>query len=591
MTQMTAEELAAWRPEMDTPVWERFPEVTAANAQEVYPGVGDPLSYDVNLVAIEHGTRALAHHMGLTRVLGLDQWQDIAFFAAYYGHVFINISTLRELAKWVPQGDPDAIDEQLFGVKRPAGAPSWRPGWRHRVVRLRTLVRLLPLLRGLRPRLEANNAAVEGYLQKIQAADLASYTDAGLMRELDEAYRRNLVTCEIHSACTFLGGSGSFENLRTFLTRQGFQDVDALIADLCTGLTDVESARPGRELARLAGRIRASEQLRALFSSGDAEAVLAGLRAAAEPDVRSFRREFENFLRTYGYRGVRELGLTTHVWAMRPESVVGLLQSYAQQEGLDPAASLREQVRRRKAATALVEARLGASARRRFRGLLKAAHHGIEGRELAKSQWARSTHAIRLLVLEIARRLHARGTLASADDVFFLRLAELKDAMAGRPHPDLAARIARRRADYERCLAIETDERFSGRPAPRLRQLSAAPAAESEAHAGEVLHGIPVSPGRVTARARVVRELTDDIELQPGEVLVCPFTDAAWTPLFFNAAAVVMDLGGPLSHGATVAREYGLPAVVNVKTGTRRIQDGQQITVDGTRGEVVLHGV
>ena len=73
-------------------------------------------------------------------------------------------------------------------------------------------------------------------------------------------------------------------------------------------------------------------------------------------------------------------------------------------------------------------------------------------------------------------------------------------------------------------------------------------------------------------------------------MLVCPFTDAAWTPLFFNAAAVVMDLGGPLSHGATVAREYGLPAVVNVKTGTRQIRDGQQITVDGARGEVLLHG-
>ena len=197
MTTLSPVELAAWRPEMDTPVWDRFPEVTAANAQEVYPGVGDPLSYDINLVAIEHGTRALAHQMGLTKVLGLDEWQDIAFFAAYYGHVFINISTLRELAKWVPRGDPDAIDEQLFGLKRPEGAPAWKPTWRHQLVRLRTLVKLIPMLRSLRPNLEANNAAVEGYYQKIQAADLSAYSDAELMRELDEAYRRNLVTCEI----------------------------------------------------------------------------------------------------------------------------------------------------------------------------------------------------------------------------------------------------------------------------------------------------------------------------------------------------------------------------------------------------------
>ena len=77
--------------------------------------------------------------------------------------------------------------------------------------------------------------------------------------------------------------------------------------------------------------------------------------------------------------------------------------------------------------------------------------------------------------------------------------------------------------------------------------------------------------------------------VEPGEVLVCPFTDAAWTPLFFDAAAVVMDLGGPLSHGATVAREYGLPAVANVKIGTRLIQDGAEITVDGAAGEVTAH--
>jgi pyruvate,water dikinase len=176
--------------------------------------------------------------------------------------------------------------------------------------------------------------------------------------------------------------------------------------------------------------------------------------------------------------------------------------------------------------------------------------------------------------------------LADPEDVFFLRLLELRDAMAGRPAPDLAARIAARREEWRRCHEIETDERFTGRPVPRRTQQVSVQETTTAPH---VLKGIPVSPGRVTARARVVRELRDDVELAPGEVLVCPFTDAAWTPLFFNAAAVVMDLGGPLSHGSTVAREYGLPAVVNVKVGTRVIRDGQTITVDGSTGEVFLH--
>jgi pyruvate,water dikinase len=81
-----------------------------------------------------------------------------------------------------------------------------------------------------------------------------------------------------------------------------------------------------------------------------------------------------------------------------------------------------------------------------------------------------------------------------------------------------------------------------------------------------------------------------DATIEPGEILVAPVTDAGWTPLFVAAAAVVVDVGGTLSHGSTVAREYGLPAVVNVKHGTRMIRTGQMITVDGTAGIVILDG-
>jgi pyruvate,water dikinase len=580
----TTFDLTGWRPELDTPVWERNPVVTAANAQEVYPGVGDPLSFDVNLIAIDNASRTLADRMGLTHTMGLDEWPHIAFFAAYYGHVFINVSTLRDLMCWVPQGDPDALEEQLFGTTRPPGAPPFKPSPRQRLVRVRTLARLIPIIRGLPRALADNNVSLDRYLRGLQRADLSKLDDGALMEELDRALRRNQVTADLHIANTVLSGS-NFENLRVFLVRNDIADADAVIADLCTGLKNVESAKPGRELARLAARIRNDETLARLFASGDEAAVLNALRAADEPSVRAFREAFDAFLETYGYRGVRELGLSTHVWAMRPQSVVGLLQSYVERgDAIDPDAALREQVRRRERAMAAVEAQLGGRGRRRLHGLVKAAHRGIEGRELSKSQWVRSTHCIRLLVIETGRRLAERGAIADPNAVFFLRLAEVRELMAGRRVPGIAETSDRRREEQRRCADIETDERFTGRPLPRLRR----PETEPEPAGGQELTGIPVSPGRVTAKARVVKELADDIDLEPGEVLVCPFTDAAWTPLFFNAAAVVMDLGGPLSHGSTVAREYGIPAVVNVKTGTRTIRDGQTITVDGTRGVVEL---
>jgi rifampicin phosphotransferase len=150
------------------------------------------------------------------------------------------------------------------------------------------------------------------------------------------------------------------------------------------------------------------------------------------------------------------------------------------------------------------------------------------------------------------------------------------------------ALIARRRQQVSWCEAIELPEWFEGTPAAVWADQQ--PAQQAAPATGEtVLRGIPVSPGRVRGRARVITELDDDATVEQGEILVAPFTDAAWTPLFFTAAGVVVDLGGPLSHGSTVAREYGLPAVVNVKDGTRRIRNGQEITVDGAAGEVILH--
>jgi pyruvate,water dikinase len=405
------------------------------------------------------------------------------------------------------------------------------------------------------------------------------------MATLDLALRCTLRTTEVHIRVTLFSGPG-LERLRAFLAGQGFDDVDALVADLCTGLRDIESAKPGREISRLARDVRAEPELRRLFQD-EPHQILMALRASDARPVQVFRERFERFLRRYGYRGVRELGMATHVWAQRPESVIALIKSYAQRDDTpDADAELREQETRREQRTRVVEGRLTAWNRRRFRGLLRAAHEGIAGRELAKAQWARSTHVVRLLVREAGRRLVARGLIDDVEDTPYLRLADLRAAMAGNPRPDLRDQIAFWKETRAVCERVALPERFTGRPLARWREDVVPDAVSLD---GGALRGIPVSPGRVTAKARVVTELQDDIDLEPGEVLVCPFTDAAWTPLFFNAAAVVMDLGGPLSHGATVAREYGLPAVVNVKVGTRVIRDGQAITVDGTRGEVVIH--
>ena len=102
----------------------------------------------------------------------------------------------------------------------------------------------------------------------------------------------------------------------------------------------------------------------------------------------------------------------------------------------------------------------------------------------------------------------------------------------------------------------------------------------------EVLTGLAVSPGVVTGKARVILRADTDGQVLPGEILVAPFTDPGWTPYFMPAAAIVMDIGGLLSHGSIIAREYGIPAVVNVGPATKIIKTGQTIQVDANRGIV-----
>jgi pyruvate,water dikinase len=184
---------------------------------------------------------------------------------------------------------------------------------------------------------------------------------------------------------------------------------------------------------------------------------------------------------------------------------------------------------------------------------------------------------MRWMLAELGRRLVAAGRIAAPEDVYWLR----PDEIAGGPVGDVAERKAlwrgRRRATPPQALPLHTFvDRFE-------RWLPASGKQE-----GAVLHGTGASAGQVTATARVLSGPADFGRLQPGEVLVASITTPAWTSLFTLAAAVVTDVGGPLSHSSIVAREYGIPAVLGTGVATRRIPDGARVRVDGDAGTVTL---
>ena len=179
------------------------------------------------------------------------------------------------------------------------------------------------------------------------------------------------------------------------------------------------------------------------------------------------------------------------------------------------------------------------------------------------------------LIAPVGAELAGRGLLDAADDAFFLTLPELRRAIAGE---DLRDTVVERRGLYRREL--------TRRHIPRVL-LSDGTDAETElAPATDAaIRGTPASPGIARGIARVIRSPVG-ARLEPGEVLVAPSTDPGWTPLFLTAGALVMEMGGMMSHGAVVAREYGIPAVVGVPDATGRIATGEQVTVDGSAGTV-----
>jgi pyruvate,water dikinase len=189
---------------------------------------------------------------------------------------------------------------------------------------------------------------------------------------------------------------------------------------------------------------------------------------------------------------------------------------------------------------------------------------------------------------ELARRLVDAGVLASSDDVDCLGDAELDRVMMTRAFPP--GSLQHRRRMLARAAARPPlPQRFRGRPSP-VRAATAAPtAAPSLDPARELaLHGWAASAGSYTGTARVIRDATAPNGLEPGDVLVAESTDASWLPLFLRAGAIVVERGGPLSHAAIVARELGLPAVLNVD-GATAVLDGRLVTVDGDAGSVEVH--
>jgi phosphohistidine swiveling domain-containing protein len=350
---------------------------------------------------------------------------------------------------------------------------------------------------------------------------------------------------------------------------------------LLAGQGGVDSAEAGLAMWRLAGAARARPEVARLVQDERPWAELSPVLVETG-EGRDFLAEWDGFMRDHGHHGRAELELANPRWRERPDYVLLQVRRYlSMPPSEDPTVAMRERAESARRLARDCRRRLGVLRGAVFSRVLASALAGSAMRENVKSAGVRQIAAIRALLLALADLMTERGALAERDDIFYLDLAQLDSVRSATC--DAAPLVAAGRAEFARNESLSPPPVVVGAYDPAAVEVEI-----RRAGGADRLAGIAVSAGIAEGPARVFSSLDSDEEVLPGEILVAPFTDPGWTPYFLPAAGIVMDMGGMLSHGSIIAREYGIPAVVNVGDATTRIRTGQRIRVDGDTGEVVL---
>jgi pyruvate,water dikinase len=288
---------------------------------------------------------------------------------------------------------------------------------------------------------------------------------------------------------------------------------------------------------------------------------------------------FRRFLRNHGHRCVREAELREIDWQSNPESLIRMLQRTAAPRGNAHGAA--SAAAHRENAESLLSRY---SPRTRFivHRVLPSVRRFVVARENSKSLCIRLQSSFKKAYLHLGKLLTDSGLLDDADQIFFLTHQELGKLMK---EPGTWARetAEQRRELFPTLFDFQFEDFTCGIPEPAIS--SSQPVDRTD-----ILQGIPVSAGIVTGRAHVINTLSDAEKLAPGEIMIASYTDIGWTPYFSTISGLITEIGSTLSHGAVVAREYGIPAVVSVRGAKNYIRTGDTLTLDGKRGVIEVHG-
>jgi pyruvate,water dikinase len=573
-----------------------------ANVNENFPDPISPLLYSV--VGPGYGAyfRNLGRAFGLSRARLERMRGDLAgIVGVHAGRLYYNLTAIHAVLREAPFGDRlCAWFDDFTGAADPARSP---------VVRHRSFVRsardaaelLWIAMRTtwqyifVERRVRAFEARVDAYAtssspERLAKLDTIELRD--LLRGFVDIRMRRWTEASLADAAAMV----CYGVLKALVAKAVDDDAaTGLHNDLLKGLSGLKSAEPVEALWQLARCVTTDPELQRLFAEHEAPVVLDRLRSDVR--FRAFGRQFDAYLHAWGFRCSGELMLTTPSFQEQPEALIDMVRCCAEQANDAPQARLAGQRAERESATRKLMAIAGKrplfgkwpwpSMASVLQPVMTAAQASIGLRERARLKQALLYSRLRRVALELGARLAARRVIAAPGDVFFLTMAELDEWLSGAAMfpDDVGALVELRQRTHASFAAHRPADVLVSEAGDYPRDGGAEAAMPTD---GSRLVGTSVCRGRIVGPARVLTDVAQTRTLRKGDVLVTRQTDPGWAPAFVLIGGLVLERGGMLSHGAILAREYGIPTVVGVPGATERIASERSIEVDGDRGEVRL---
>jgi phosphohistidine swiveling domain-containing protein len=536
--------------------------ITRCNIGEMMPGPVTPLTASVFGRAIDYGLQDFMIKIGVSKEI----IEENKYIPMYYNHLFMSISELQKMTALVMMTTKENIEYSIVGyalkddVKIKNGP---------RFKRFINFFRYLKFVNSSDRRLKELKKQKETFSINLQLPINELYNDICLGKQIiNEAWSHHYVTSSKSGALNaFLlqvmqrGSKGTDE--------EHLQDISSLMVNV----GNVDGADAVNALEKLADTIRENNEYKNKISNISNNEILEWLQSNESHDAGKF---FNNFLTKHGHRCVKEAELREKDWAAEPAKLIEILKTriFSGKVRKDTTSTLEKNLE-------LVKEKLDPISFYFIKRISRGARKGVASRENSKSKCIKMQSILKNGYLTLADKMIYDKLLDDQDQIFFLTHEEIGRCIINK---DITykEKASKRRNIFPEIQRMQFDDIYYGYPEP------AAETSHGFNYEDNILNGIGVSRGIVKAKARVINNLEEADKLKPGEIMIVAYTDVGWSPYFSIIGGLITEIGSTLSHGAVVAREYGIPAIVSAKSARKRIKTGDTIEIDGSTGKIIF---